>query len=324
MQLVKEPAKLTFRKDEFEISYHSYFCSDSGEHFTTDELDIINTTQVHNMYRVKYGIPFPEEIRQIRDQYGISAAKMSEILGFGTNSYRLYESGEIPSVANGRLILAVKHPKDFIKQVHASLHLLSEKETTSIIESAEQALGETRRKAFEYHMRKLVFRHDYPSEFTGYRIPSFDKIANVISFFGNQDKNLFKTKLNKLLFYADFKHFKKTGFSITGLCYKAIPFGTVPEEYDMLYVKLADDEKIQINETVVGEIYCEKLDGLQPFDESLFDQKELDVLDEVIQQFKNMSTKEVVDQNHNEAAWKENVDSREKISYQRYAFNLLN
>ena len=56
------------------------------------------------------------EIQNIRNQYSISAGKMSEILGFGTNSYRLYEGGEIPSVSNGRLILAVKDPGDFKKQ----------------------------------------------------------------------------------------------------------------------------------------------------------------------------------------------------------------
>ena len=47
-------------------------------------------------------LPFTEEIRQIRNKYGLPATTMSEILGFGVNQYRLYETGEIPSETNGQ------------------------------------------------------------------------------------------------------------------------------------------------------------------------------------------------------------------------------
>lgn len=53
---------------------------------------------------------------------------MSEILGLGANAYRLYEAGEMPTVANGRLILSVREPEEFIKQARASSHFLGERE----------------------------------------------------------------------------------------------------------------------------------------------------------------------------------------------------
>lgn len=37
---------------------------------------------------------YKNEIIDIRKRYGISAAKMSQILGIGVNQYRLYEQGE--------------------------------------------------------------------------------------------------------------------------------------------------------------------------------------------------------------------------------------
>ena len=80
-------------------------------------MDLININQVHNLYREKYGIPFPEEIKAIREKYEVSAKKMSEILGLGSNAYRLYESGEMPTVSNGRLILSIKEPEEFKKQI---------------------------------------------------------------------------------------------------------------------------------------------------------------------------------------------------------------
>ena len=95
--LLSEPSTLVYRKETFRYVHQFYECQDSHERFTTSELDEANLAQVTNQYRAKYGIPFPEEIKRIRQHYGLSASKMSEILGFGENQYRLYENGEMPN-----------------------------------------------------------------------------------------------------------------------------------------------------------------------------------------------------------------------------------
>ncbi len=81
---------MDFRKETFQIQFQYYLCKDTGEQFTDDELDEVNTNQVYNQYRAKYGIPFPDEIKAIREQYGLPANKMAEILGLGVNVYRNY------------------------------------------------------------------------------------------------------------------------------------------------------------------------------------------------------------------------------------------
>ena len=98
MKLTKERRSMDFRKETFEIVFHYYKCVDSGEQFTTTVLDEVNMNQVYNQYRDKFNIPFPDEIIRIKEKYGLSAAKMSEILGFGVNSYRQYEAGEMPNL----------------------------------------------------------------------------------------------------------------------------------------------------------------------------------------------------------------------------------
>jgi putative zinc finger/helix-turn-helix YgiT family protein len=113
MTLAKEQRTMEFRKVPFEIVFHSYRCEDSGEQFTSTELDELNTNQVYNQYRDRFNIPFPDEIAKIRGKYGVSAAKMSEILGLGVNSYRQYESGEMPSVSNAKLIQMADNPSNF-------------------------------------------------------------------------------------------------------------------------------------------------------------------------------------------------------------------
>jgi uncharacterized phage-associated protein/DNA-binding transcriptional regulator YiaG len=326
MELVKEPGvKLNFRKEEFEITYHYYLCEDNGEKFTTDELDRINVTQVHNKYREKYGVPFPDEIKEIREKYSISASKMSEILGFGANSYRLYEAGEIPSVANGRLILAIKHPKDFIKQVEASSHLLTEKEKKKYIEHAEELLEKQRRNTWEILLCRHIFKYENANEFSGYRKPNYLKIANIIKYFSDRIEYVFKTKLNKLLFYADFGYFKLTGYSMTGITYRAIQMGPVPAEYNLLYDKLTEDDLVILNQIPFSDgNYGEALKGLHEFDESLFTADEINVLDAVVQKFGRLKTSDLVELCHQEAAWIDNNGDKDLISYPKYAFDLKN
>ena len=47
------------------------------------------------MFCEKYGVPYTDKIVAIRRRYGISAQKMSLILGIGINQYLLYKQGEV-------------------------------------------------------------------------------------------------------------------------------------------------------------------------------------------------------------------------------------
>jgi uncharacterized phage-associated protein/DNA-binding transcriptional regulator YiaG len=320
MKLLKEPGVPTYRKEEFPVFYHYFLCEDSGEHFTNDELDSINLIQVHNQYREKYGIPFPEEIAGIREKYQVSAGKMSEILGLGANTYRLYESGEMPSVANGRLILSVREPVEFLRQVDASTHLLSAREMQKIRETARKLQAWDEDNFWDRLFEQKIFTHQVPDEYTGYKEPQLDKIAQVISFFNGQ-MELYKTKLNKLFFYTDFCHYQKTGYSMTGIAYRAIPFGPVPAEYQKMYIKLSDDQQIEIRQVDVGNgNYGEQIRASQAFDPTVFNTVEMEVLEAVSRAFGHKNTNEVVHTSHQEAGWAENEASKNMISYQKYAF----
>lgn len=89
--LVYETKEVEFRGSKYTVTSCYYKCDITGEEFTTTEQDELWITQIHNQYREKYGIPYPDEILSMREKYGLSCAKMSKILGFGENQYNLYE-----------------------------------------------------------------------------------------------------------------------------------------------------------------------------------------------------------------------------------------
>lgn len=318
-----EIKELEFRKDVFTIKQFYYRCEDTGEEFSTDELDQINVNQLYNQYREKYGVPFPDEIAAIREHYGLSATKMSEILGFGVNSYRQYEAGDIPTVASGRLIQAAKDPEEFKEFLNASRAVLTDREYKRFSERVDELVRQTKDNLWDNLFIEHIFNHSKPNEFTGYKKPSLERIAMMISFFSENIQDLWKTKLNKLLFYSDFLNYKRTGYSISGIAYRAIPFGPVPSQYDKLYIKLKDDEftTIEFLEFNNGN-YGESIKGIRKFEDKVFPKDELNTLHDVLKKFGSCNTREIVNISHTEKGWLENERKHGLISYQKYAFEL--
>lgn len=322
MKLTKEQRSMIFRKETFEIIFHYYQCEDSGEQFTSAALDELNMNQVYNQYRDKFNIPFPDEINNIRSKYGLSASKMSEILGFGVNSYRQYEAGEIPSVANAKLIQMVDDPQNFMEMT-ALCGSLDEKARSKYIQKAIFLAEEKKRNIFNINFKEYLLGNHLADIYSGYRNPNFEKITEMVVYFSDK-LSPFKTKMNKLLFYADFLMFKQSCFSISGMRYKAIEMGPVPINFQSIFEYLANKDEIDIFTTefpqgYIGEQFKSKND--RPFRVELFSENELNVLEKVANVFKPTSTNQMIEISHLEEAWKKNEKNKSVISYE-YAFDL--
>ena len=138
MKRIYERRLWKFRGEEFPYIHTAWLCEDSGEQFTNDASDTAGFIQVTNQYREKYGIPHTDEIVAIRKRYGISAQKMSLILGIGINQYRLYEQGEVPSVSNGRMIRSISNPKVMLDILESSRNELSDNEYKKLSEKNQK------------------------------------------------------------------------------------------------------------------------------------------------------------------------------------------
>ena len=321
MLLQREERTFTFRKETFLVQHHYYLCKDSGEQFTSTELDEINIQQLYNQYRNKHKLPFPEDIQRIREMYGLSAAKMSQILGFGANSYRNYEQGEVPNQSNGKLIQLANDPGQFRKLVEIT-DALKEEAKIKLLRKIDHLVEERKSRLLAFDVESYLLGKSLPDEYSGYRTPNLARITEMVVFF-TERLQPWKTQMNKLLFYADFIMFQRTCFSMSGVRYCAITMGPVPNNYNSLFEYMANKNEINIwskefSKGGVGEQFKPYAD--RRFNAELFDNVELQVLDEVANRFKKISTKKIIEISHQERAWIENA-ARRLISYQ-YAFDL--
>lgn len=313
--LQQENGELMFRKERFQYVYLYYLCEDTKERFTTSEIDEINISQVYNQYRIKYGIPFVDEIKRIRKMYGLSASKMSEILGFGNNQYRLYENGDMPSEANGKLISSIKEPSIFKVFVENAKHQFDSKDFDKIISKLTVAMEHKKDNINE----ELIFCSYTRSSFNGYAAQSCSKLKNIMLHFIDKYNGVFNTKMNKLLFYTDFLSYKTSGIGISGLAYKAIQFGPVPVKWDRVY-SMIDDIYPEIVEFSSGNCGTKLCSEISP-DYSAFSQAEIDVLNIVADKFKDTSASDISELSHQEDAWKKYYTTNQMIDYKE-AFTL--
>jgi transcriptional regulator with XRE-family HTH domain/uncharacterized phage-associated protein len=316
--LNKKAASFDFRKEPFQIIYHTWIDNQTGEEFTTQELDELNQAQVQNQYRSKHGIPFVDEIKMIREQYGLSASKMSEVLGLSSNVYANYENGEMPSNVTGKLIQLARNPEEFKKLIDLSKNEFEEREIAKIKSAVEKISTQ------DFHafiIEESLFGTKVPGNYNGYRVPKMEKIGAMAQYFAHKLEP-FKTKMNKLFFYADFYNYSKTGFSITGMTYVAITHGPVPKNYGGIYDRLTNEGYVAIEEIEFDDYGGEKLlnnDGVPDMD--IFSEIEREAIIKVEEKLGRLRTNDIIQVSHNELAWQQNIDSHGRISYD-YGFML--
>ena len=299
MKLVYEPRTWNFRGEEYEYIHTAYKCEDTGELFTTCESDDAGFMQVANQYRAKHGIPFADEIVAIRSRYGVSAAKMSAILGIGTNQWRLYESGEVPSVSNGRMIRSIMNPKVFLDLVESIHQQLSDKEYAIIKEKVQKVIAQSE----DYHLNAYECRRVFSSKRgadNGYSETSLTKLKAIMLMILHECGEVFCTKMNKLLFYIDFLSYRQRGYAMSGLSYRAIDFGPVPDRWDRVY---SEFDEIHQEPRPIGEYEGNVLVANTDVEDSVLSGEDKSIIHNVCKRFKNCSSREISAISHEEPSW---------------------
>ena len=316
MKRVYEKRTCNFRGEQYEYEHIAWLCVDSGEQFTDDESDTAGFVQVTNQYRAKYGIPYTDEIIAVRQRYGISAAKMSLILGIGINQYRLYEQGEVPNVSNGRMIRSIMNPKVMLEMVESSKNELSVSEYEKIISKVQAIIASSETYKMEQYETRRIFTTLRGAD-NGYAQLSLSRLKNIMLYILNRCDEVWCTKMNKLLFYTDFMSYRERGMAMSGLSYRAIDFGPVPERWDRVYSEFPEvrQELRQVGDFVGSVLIA----SVEP-DYTMFTDDELKVLNSICTHFGKMSSREISRISHDEEAWQNHHERHERIPFDEAFF----
>lgn len=164
-------------------------------------------------------------------------------------------------------------------------------------------------------IRKIAtFFEISPSDLIGDVIPEFlgeenlDKykqiVLNALYYGGDSsDGKLPKTKLAKLAYLADFAWYYDHFKSMSGLSYRRIQQGPVPDQYFRVIDELYENGQITLETKKNGTIQLIGLSEDKP-PINRMEKDEIELIEKIGKRWKDKNTQEIVDFTHNQLPWK--------------------
>ena len=302
---------IEIRNETIDLELPVWICEECDE-IVVDEAVGDPVEAAFSAYRQKHKLLTPERIKQIREQWGLSQSALAELLGMSPATINRYEAGSLQERTHDELIRGCDdrtNMVDLLDRRGDELGPTQLKRVREAVEAGGRMTGEG---------RSSPAAAEAATSATGFRRFDLDRYAALVVWLAGNARCVTMTKLNKLLFYADFWHFLSEACSISGSPYRRMQYGPVPAEALSLQQILEDRQIIELAETIYqnGNQGVEVCPG--PAADSLavdFTDTELSVLREVQRRLGNMTPSEISDLSHEEPAWLE-TPNRELISYE--------
>ena len=298
--------------EEIEVDAQVLVCADCGEEFFCEELDNNTLLAAYNKYRKKHKLLFPEEIKRIREQYGLSQRAFAKLLNWGDKTICRYENGSIQDKAHNSLLLFLREPKNMRGFLNENEILLDERQQKKLYNAVSELENKTKIND-ESNLIDLYFSNT-PCAENGFKVFDYEKTCAMVLFFAHKNTDLLKTKLMKLLNYSDMIYYKENGISMSGLRYAHHKYGPVPENFDILLGKMAADHIAHIEV-----LYDNGYEKHQVVPDSnipvgMITDDELNVLKKIYEKFKDFGSVEISNYSHKEKGYCETKQG-EIISY---------
>lgn len=307
LEVISTREVISVRGEEIDVPIELFKCAECREDFSNPANERGPVELAYREFRKRRGLLQPEEIKEFRIGFGLTQSELGKLLGFGGASISRYENGALQDDAHDKALRLSKNPRNLV--------LLIEETPAALLESKRNDLLKLLRKEeecldFQSQIERLgAYEADDRSGFKNF---DYSKFLNAVLLFCKE--GMFTTSLNKLLFYADFLHFKTYAVSLTGLRYAHMPFGPAPDKYHSFLAFLLERNLVETEEVVFDCGSGERFSSKTEADFSVFEESELRCLLHVKATLGNMSATDISDYSHKETAFKKTKNG-ELISY---------
>lgn len=145
--------------------------------------------------------------------------------------------------------------------------------------------------------------------------PDIEKYKQMIHFFLRQDGRFTKTKLAKLLYFADFAWFYKNLESMSGMSYRKIQYGPVADAYFRVIDEMFDGGEIDIEKTEDGAMIISETRSGSKINLPLINSEERKLMEKIGKKWAHKRTGEVVDFTHKQLPYMF-AEENEIVSYE--------
>ena len=285
----------------------------NAELFDVD-LDTENLKEAYREYKKNHNLMQSKEIITLRKKFHLTQSMLALLVGCTQATIARYERGSIQSETHNTALMLLQNPNN----VRAVLEMKKAEFSLSDYKVLSECLTSGKSTLDTELVNFLERTYNYPPDvYSGFKKFDVEKLKAVILFFALNQISLYKTKLMKLLWFADMMFFKKNVISITGMKYIHQKYGPVPNNHSLCLSIMDALGVIELQEQEYGEVVLPKSD------KSLLDklsESELEVLKSVNSKFLYAKAKDLSELSHKERGYQK-TDLLDPISYE-YAFEM--
>ncbi len=292
---------VVFKGEEVFFGARYQYCAEADEYLETEAMIKANQLAMKDAYRKKVGLLTSKQIVAIRNKYCVSQKDFSNILDWGGSTITRYENHQVQDRAHDDVLRKIdSDPKWFLQMLMRAKENISDKAYEKYYKAASAEFNKVENN-YLIDAIQALYANFYDDVITGGVTLNLDKVIEVINYYALKVASLHKVKLMKMLWYADSLSYKQRGKAITGLVYKSLPMGAVPEGYQ----QILDLDGIQFEEVIYDSgLVGYKFYPVERFQIKKLSDDETEILDTVIELVGQLNTKEIVDKMHSEAAYK--------------------
>lgn len=153
-------------------------------------------------------------------------------------------------------------------------------------------------------MNKVIYLNNYKKKgiiMSEERTSKLNLLKYILFFANKSKKNLYKTKLNKLLFYTQFIYYKKYKERLLRDDFICDFYGPAIENIDYYLSEFESKKFIERLNSQFGTIIMPEV----VLDDEAYEEKELDVLYAVLNKFDKFTSAQISEYSHKESLWSE-------------------
>lgn len=304
VSLIEEETETVIKGEKVKYKELYYKCHKYNDNniFMSGDLWNINLINSLDAYRKKKDLLTSNEIKKIRGKYGLTQSEMAFLLNLGEVTVTRYETKQIQDASVDNMLREVNDNPIF------ALKLLEKnKEKFKRYEKIEKNIKNIIDKHIigflnEQELIAKYAEYNYKSEKNGNVILDIEKLKNIVGYIAKKMNQVKKVILMKILWYIDALSYKINNYSITGLVYTHMPYGALPIGHKEIIELDSLKSNLFINDKEYEEYRIEfndeyKLKKLR--------KGEKEIIDKVLDKFKDYSSHEISNYMHNEIAYKE-------------------
>jgi len=267
----KEKILHTIHGVEFYVEQNNYYCS-----VCNDEIDGGNLQEemdnMTNGYFNCFGLSL-NKLSEIRKSYNLTQELFANILGWSKKSIVRYEKGQ--SLPQREYI------NTYMELMNDPIKLYS------MVEDKKDEL-----------------KDDYDEIIKRLKDNQLYKGINLLLYV-LKNKTLYRMQLMKNAFAIDTLYHKNQKKRLTSFDYAHAPYGPVIDDFDKLFISLISHGYIELKVDDNDKIM---LKGVKEPNMNIFTKDEISIMDEVINEYKDKTSKELSDISHEYIGWKNTKD----------------